>query len=171
MTKVYTYSKESSIKQLVCTRVQDGKSGQERGSWGVLDCLSMSDFPSRQSYPRSGAASDPFCVGFYLVQNLIVLELAKILGQARSALALVAFLIRALFLRQAVAGKAPAGMNLIDEDALFHCRVLVQDRFCLIDIGIEEPDASQVATIGDGSRLWETVLRPGGGNSSWRAPR
>lgn len=42
-------------------------------------------------------------------------------------------------------------MRLIDEDALFHCRVLVHDRFCQVDIGIEDPDAGQVAFIGDGA--------------------
>ena len=42
-------------------------------------------------------------------------------------------------------------MRLIDEDALFHHRVLVHDRFCQIDIGIEYPDAGQVASIGDGA--------------------
>ena len=75
-----------------------------------------------------------------------------------------------LLLRQAVSGKAPAGMRLIDEDALLDRRVLVLDRFCLFYIGIEDPDAGQVASIGngadDGQQPW-----PGGGNSSWRAPR
>ena len=42
-------------------------------------------------------------------------------------------------------------MRLIDEDALFDRRVLVHDRFCQIDIGIEDPDAGQVASIGDGA--------------------
>ena len=52
---------------------------------------------------------------------------------------------------QAVSGKAPAGMRLIDQDALFHRRVLVHNRFCLLDISIEYPDAGQVAPIGDGA--------------------
>lgn len=56
-----------------------------------------------------------------------------------------------LLLRQAVSGKAPAGMRLIDEDALLDRRVLVHDRFCQIDIGIEDPDAGQIAFIGDGA--------------------
>ena len=42
-------------------------------------------------------------------------------------------------------------MRLIDQDALFHRRVLVHNRFCLLDISIEYPDAGQVAPIGDGA--------------------
>lgn len=42
-------------------------------------------------------------------------------------------------------------MRLIDEDALSDRRVPVHDRFCQVDIGIEDPDAGQVATIGDGA--------------------
>ena len=52
--------------------------------------------------------------------------------------------------RQAVSGKAPAGMGLIDQDALLDRRVLVHDGFDLIDIGIEYPYAGQVGSIGDG---------------------
>lgn len=42
-------------------------------------------------------------------------------------------------------------MGFIDQDALLDCRVLVHDRFYQVDIGIEDPDAGQVATIGDGA--------------------
>ena len=51
-------------------------------------------------------------------------------------------------------------MGLIDQDALFHCRVLVHDRFCLIDVGIEDPDASQVAFIGDGADYGQQSIGP-----------
>lgn len=42
-------------------------------------------------------------------------------------------------------------MRLIDEDALFDRRAPVHDRFCQVDIGIEYPDAGQIAFIGDGA--------------------
>jgi len=42
-------------------------------------------------------------------------------------------------------------MGLIDQDALLDRRVLVHDRFYQVDIGIEDPDAGQVAFIGDGT--------------------
>jgi len=42
-------------------------------------------------------------------------------------------------------------MRFVEEDAFFHRRVLLHDRFRQIDIGIEDPDAGQVASIGDGA--------------------
>ena len=51
-------------------------------------------------------------------------------------------------------------MGLIDQDAILDRRVLAHDRFYLIYIGIEDPDACQVASIGDGADYGQQPLSP-----------
>lgn len=51
-------------------------------------------------------------------------------------------------------------MGLIDQDALLDRRVLVHYGFDLIDIGIEDPYAGQVASIGDGADDGQQSIGP-----------
>ena len=51
-------------------------------------------------------------------------------------------------------------MSLIDQDALLDRRVLVHDRFYQVDILIEDPDAGQVASIGDGADHGQQSIGP-----------
>ena len=48
---------------------------------------------------------------------------------------------------------APTGMRFIDKEVLFDRRVQVHNGFCEIDIGIDDPDVSQVVFIGDGQTM------------------
>jgi len=51
-------------------------------------------------------------------------------------------------------------MRLIDQDALLDRRVLVHDGFCFFDIGIEDPDAGQIASIDDGADDGQQSIGP-----------
>ncbi len=44
-------------------------------------------------------------------------------------------------LRQRVAGKTPAGMNLVDEDTFFYGRITIHDQFYCINICTKDSDA------------------------------
>jgi len=67
-----------------------------------------------------------------------------------------------LSLRQAIAGEASAGMDLVDEYALFHARIFVHDLFHFIDVGVEDPNPGYIASIGDRAHDRQQAIGPEG---------